>query len=493
MKFLVLSDRQGLVFMPMERVAMVRPEWDRFEVLSADEVLGHSPLPPSLPWLAEVGEALVNLSFARPEGDGWQLPGGWLVTGEVTGGARPPEWEDPWLEKVGVRASEVLYLTARRAPDSTWMTVRGERPAGAHENGAALARWHPDLVRAGRNHYINPRRARFLRRVDGRRAFRLTFDEGSALELSEPAAAKLALALGIEDPDELPGQRDALMRWFGMRRWPLRLAEAKAAFLTSEFAGDPERLVANLLMQTVEGRRRGEALRDGDHHRGYYYFPVRPAFQRAGYMVNFYPKKPRVPLESDEAYGLMCTVCTRLVEGGLFGYRELGFKAAHPEYRLVGRTRPEVVLFVEKETLLSQALGLHEERGVSVFVSGGLPPLIGAEYFAAELGLDEVVLVSYCDFDVVGFDLPLIHADHLARYGVRVREVRRMVQPDLFTAEEIALLAVPIETEGPPNWRARVERWLRETGGVDGQALAIHADHLQPFSRVVEAFDRAVG
>lgn len=489
MSFLIMADRLGLEFAPLHSVVMIRQEFEgRLEVLTSDGRLAHRPGPlRSMPPLVRVGDVLVNPHAVPPPG--WEVP---PATGP------PLVVEDPWLEKLGVRASEVLYLRARRAPRSTWHTDRGELPAGAHENGAVLARWHPDLRSAGRNYYLNPMRMRSLRRVAGRRFFVVIFDDGSELELTEPAGAALARSLGLEDPDELPGEteKQRALRRLGIRRWPVRLSEASGAFLVSEFGLDPERLVANLLAQTVESRRRGEAISDGRTHRGYYYTPVRPALQRSGCMLlELYPKKPRVPLEAQAAYSLMCTVCTHVVgEARLFTYRDLGFRALHPEYRLVGARHPEVLLFVEKETLLDRARTVCRERGVSGFISGGLPPLIGAEDLAGRLlagGIDEVLIASLCDFDPVGYDLPQIHADHLARYGVGCRDILRLVTPDRFSAEERRRLAVPIRTGGPPNWRARVRGWLERTGGVEGRALALHADHLSA-DRVLAAFDELV-
>lgn len=52
---------------------------------------------------------------------------------------------------------------------------------------------------------------------------------------------------------------------------------------------------------------------------------------------------------------------------------------------------------------------------------------------------------------------------------------------------------MPIRTSGPLNWQARVEEWLEETGGIEGRALALYADSLHPFERVLAAFDAAAG
>lgn len=500
---LLLADHRGLVFLPRRAVAMVREEHHgRVEVLAADGTVAHRPGPLSVAEFVAVAPGV----WVNPAFSGARLPGGWEVP--HADGELEPEPPDPSLG--GFRASEVLYLRAERPP--AWVTDRGEVPCPGRGQGKRLARLHPRLVAAGRNFYVNPLRLRWLRKVDGTREYDLGFDQGSVLRLSEKSATLLARGLGLASRYEVGGETDMqrLLLRLGVQRWPVELAMAPAARLRAEFADAPVRLVANLAWQTWEARRLGVPSRDGRDHRGYFYLPVKAALQRAGHLgedagepgplkvprlLTSLPR-PRLPMDADSAFAVMCEVLTVMVESGLLTYRELGFRERLRHHRGMGATRPDVVLFVEKDSLLEPAFELHRRFGVTVYVSGGLPALVGAEFLCEDLralGVGEVLVVSYCDHDVVGHELPVWFAAQLARYGVGTRGIRRMITPDLFTAEEIERLAVPIRTSGPPQWRARVRRWLEETGGVNGRALALYANVLQPLERVVAAFERVVG
>lgn len=121
--------------------------------------------------------------------------------------------------------------------------------------------------------------------------------------------------------------------------------------------------------------------------------------------------------------------------------------------------------------------------------SVGLRSTRSSEFLAQALlqeGVGRVLVVSYCDHDVVGYDRPL-------RAHGALRVVTWGIHADRFTPEEIERVADPIRTTGPPNYVSRMERWLRETGGTRGQALALHADALQPFDRVREALRAVLG
>lgn len=528
MTLLLLADHRGLVFLPRSAVAMASVEFaGRVQVVASDGTVAHRPGPLS----ALEGAPLVPAEggLVNPAFSGQTLPGGWEVPGGVAGPGPDPA-PDPPLEGFPLRASEVLYLRTERPP--AWVTDRGEIPCPGRGQGKRLARLHPDLRAAGRNFHVNPQRIRSLRKVPGAREYDLAFDEGTVLRLREKSALRLCAGLGLPSRYEVGGETDhqRLLRRLGVQRWPLALSMAPAAFLSAEFAGDPERLVANLLMQTVDARRQGRPTRDGDGHRPYWYFPAKTSMHRAGLLdegagdpgafdlpaawstarafdfpaacstaraFGFPAAWSREgPLDAEAAFAAMCFVMTAMVESGLIRYRDLGFRERRRQLRMMGKTHPHLVVFVEKESLIDHARALHRRFGVTVFVSGGLPSLIGAEFLCEDLlalGVREVVILSYCDHDVVGHDLPVWFAAQLRRYQVATREIRRLITPDLFTPEEIDRYAVPLRLDGPPQWRARVRKWLEVTGGINGKALALHANSLQPLERVVAALVKAAG
>lgn len=513
---LLLRDSAGLVFRPPGRIAMVRPEREgRLEVVDdqgrpafrpgALEDLDRPPLVRVAP------DALVNPAHAVPDGEGFLAVAGWRVPGRLPPPAPAQPEPDPLLPEVGVRASEVLYLRACK-PRSSWVTDEGEKPVGNGRSGVPLtgrqaAALHPGLVPAGKLYHVNPRRLASLLRTVRPAGFRLTFDDGRTLPLTWKSARVLTRNLGLPSPDDLPGetplQRDLLLR--GVRRWPSDLVAAPSAFLRQEFAGSPERLIANLAFETLEARARGDARFRGDSHRSWYYSTSAPCLYRAGLLDPTAPSPPRfamdlpdeeppptwsteTPLDKAGAWRLTCLVLADLVRLRHFCFRDLGFRNLHPELLLVGRTRPEVVVLVEKVSLLETARALHETLGVTVLVTGGVPPMVATEFLAEALlalGIREILLVSFCDHDPVGWDMPVVLSRQAGRYDVATAALHRLVTPDRFTPEEIQRLARPIAA---PNarYRSRIARWIRESGGTNGQAMALLANHL-PVERLLEA------
>jgi hypothetical protein len=97
-----------------------------------------------------------------------------------------------------------------------------------------------------------------------------------------------------------------------------------------------------------------------------------------------------------------------------------------------------------------------------------------------------VQLIAYVDFDAGGWVGGHAFAQQLRRYGVESSEPLFLVRPERFTAEEIALYAIPIPTP-TPQIEGKVKAWLAQSGGVNGRAMGIHADHLRPVDRVLAA------
>lgn len=516
MSVLVFQDRQGLVIWPLRHVAMVRQEFcGRVEALSADGelVFRPGPLVPGPPLVPVAPDTFVNPAHAVERHGELHLPGGWRVQGTLPPEPPPQDPpEDPFLPEVGVRASEVLYLEVNRRT-STWWTDSGPRePPELRRRGLkgrAQAALHPDLRPAGRDWFVNPLRVRFLRRRPPK-GFLAGFDNGATVPLGRMGGPGLAASLGLADPDlpapETPTQFG--LRLVGLRRWPQRLADAPAEFLRREFEDDPARLIANLVGQTHDAQRLGESTADGHAHRPYYYIPTQGALYRAGHLalsatppvldeivpLLFEALVAKGPLGEDEAWNLLCRVLTRLVgEIRFCTYRDLGFRDLKPQYKLLGAARPHVVLLVEKEALFETARELHRRSGVTVLVTGGVPALVATEFLCEQLearAISEVLIVSYCDWDPVGWDMPVIFGAQFERYGMRVAGLHRLVTPDAFTPEERRHFATPLPDQGP-QWRSRLARWLRETGGVDGRPLALLA-HLLPLDRLAQRLEASL-
>lgn len=502
---IALTDFEGLLFYPRSEIAMLRQEREgRLEALTRDGVLAHRPGPLAQfagPPFAPAGpDALVNPAVPPPPG--------WTVPAPTGPAPEEPAAEDPLLPG-GVRASEVLYLDPGGDTGSHWVTDRGRLSAESRLSGRRLAALHPHMVSAGKYLYVNRRRLRAFRRVLGSVDFTLHFDQGAQLPLGYKGAQVLAARLGLAAPDWIGGETEGQkhLRRLGMQRWPVRLATAPAAQLQAWFPAEPARLLANVAMQTLEARERGEVVLEGDGHRAWFYRPAKRVLRRAGHLapVAWRDMRPgtyptfggEVGMDADRAWAMLCRLLTHLVfVARLFDYRSLGFRDEKPEYRLLGAVHPDLVVLVEKESLLEPARALHEHFGVTVYVTGGLPPVIGAEYLVQDLrarGVGKVRLASWCDFDPPGWDMPTMLTPQLDRYGMPTREIRRLVTPDRFTEEELRLYSVPLDYSDNPIHQSRLKRWMQETGGIFGQPRAISANYLQPVERALEVFRTVAG
>lgn len=527
-QFVVSTDFQGLLFQPRDRVAMTRQELaGRLEVLSDDGTLSHRPGPLELvegpPFVRVSTDALVNPVHAWSEPEVLVLPGGWRVAGHLPAATAPAAGPAPDPTLIGgVRASEVLYCQGGGRYPAEWVTDRGRVVVPGIKSGRILAAHHPRLLQVTQSCHANPRRLRRLTRVlGGANRCLLHFDEGTTLTLNMPAALKLARELGAAEYDWIGTETDVQreLRVLGLQRWPFSLLDATPEFLVQEFPGQPARLLCNLALATVEAHRRGEPVPDG--HRGWYYTVARRALEGAGHLVpglqfevpgdpSTAPVPPkrrnrsgeyrtfgyRPPLDAEAAWLLVCIVWPHLVGSlRLFTYGDAGFQDQKPEARRMGDRHPDIVLLVEKDALRERAFALGDRFGITVYVTGGTPPLIGSEQLARALksrGCTSALILSYCDFDVVGWDLPVMLAGHLDRYEVATSEIRRLVTPDRFTPDELERLSVPLPSKGGRNWRSRVDRFMAESGGIGGRRRGIGAEHLFPMSRLVNAFPETI-
>lgn len=272
-----------------------------------------------------------------------------------------------------------------------------------------------------------------------------------------------------------------------LQDYPVELARASAAQLKAWFS-IPKRLIGNLLFQTVRYRQLGLPTPGyGKEHRGYWYHPLCATLARAGFMSQRELERWRDPVYRSTAggklYALFQDILGELIKNEVFTFRELGF--ADPGNGTVGDRRPNVLLVVEKQSLQESAERLVQEFGVSMIVTGGSPDLLDMEYFAPRLRPHApITMVSLVDFDPGGWIVAESTVDQLRRCGVEfVEGIHHLVRPECFTPEELSLYALPCSTLGGAATIAR--EWVKRSGGVNGEALGIHSDHLQPVERVL--------
>lgn len=456
---MALQDADGLLFWPRASIARVRREYGgRLEVTSADGGVAHRPGPleavAGAPFVAAGEDALVNPGLVRRRGGRLEIPGGGTM-----------ECPAGWPRKA----------PAATPPPST--TV-------------ALGRRSLDLARL-----------RAVRMVGGhRRAF---LDEGVEMGLDGEAAEIVREALGLPSLDELLPTTDAL-RWLyreGMRDWPFELYEAEAALLRKHFAGkgrgDGRRLMAHAIWQAYRYSMEGRKVPYGTTIRGLWYVPVLNVLDRAGLRSSEGPGMLSPDLfardGSDRQYLSYETLLAEMVgERRLFTYRELGIEEPRQDLHAVGTRAPEVVLYVEKWSLKDGAAVIVDRFGPSHIVMGGVSTYLATEFFVERLRAAGVggplTVMAYVDFDPLGWEGVEAFRRHLARYGMEVARVGYLVRPGRFTGTERRLHSLPLSA-GNPQVAARNRAWVEASGGVDGRARGMHADHLWPFDRVVRAYE----
>lgn len=472
---LVLEDFQGLVFYPPHQIATLTPflhGWWRAVTLEG-EVL-HLPQRPDGPWVP-LGPSWVLPSALQDGPDGWLDQGGFHYPGHLQPQQTPLEPLDP------------LYAM-RTTKGVTWLTDQGEIPADLTLEQAL--KLHPELVQITQNLYGNPIRFRSLRPAGEK--FELRLDNGNLLHsLSADAARKFAQRLGLAGPSRLqpilPGLRE-----YKLRDWPQELYTAEAEQLKAWF-DDPNVQIANCLLQGMRYRQQGIPIEYGDDHRGYWYKPVSTVLYRTGFIdadeVRWVEELTR------ESKNAACLRYRRVIERAVgdlrwFTYRELGF--SDPGGRQIGKTQPHILFLVEKKCLEGYARKLADYFGFTYLISGGATKFVDTEFLVHDLqklGIQEVDIFSFADFDPEGTALTDGFIPQLERFGMRVKGPPKMVvHPSCFTDRELRLFSLPCPMSSPA-MVTMTQRWLERTGGIYGQAFGIGSDHLQPLERVIKRLE----
>jgi hypothetical protein len=455
----------GLVFAARRDVASLVPEFDgRWRGVLRDGTVAHRPVAPGEgPWVA-VGDMLLNPRWLVRTENGWEDPAGFVfASGELD---VVPEPEEPAVAGLPCAADAVYALRPDGATGCAWLTDNGEFvwPKTSARKASAL---HPRMVEITKSLYVNRRR---LRRIGYCRArLRGVLDNGLEFRINVKAGV-LAARLGLASISRLEPYRAALYRDVELRDWPYRLALAPGETLQRDFP-TRRKLIANLLWQRFrQGWTKQSAFRQ------LWYEDVAPAVERAGFA-------------RAGGYAVLQELLRTWVgDERFFTFREYGFKDPGAHNRRIGS---DVVLVVEKDTIADRAFALAREFGVSCIVLSGQPSLLETEWFVHVLARKLVRVIALVDYDPAGWIVARSFVAQLRRYGVEVpRPVEFLVRPEVFTAAELELVAVPISA-GSASWEEKTQDWMAECGGVNGERLAVGADHLEPYARLRERF-RAV-
>jgi hypothetical protein len=159
----------------------------------------------------------------------------------------------------------------------------------------------------------------------------------------------------------------------------------------------------------------------------------------------------------------------------LFRYSELDLADENFQNRRLGQTLPNVLVFAEKVGFFRLLLRVHRRWSVSIMALGGTPSLLSTQFFVEELSSSKpMTLIAICDWDPAGWDILHAQKRQLEDEGIEVRDLHNLIVPDLFTQRQKHLFRFPV----PKRQRSRNQRWLSETGGLDGELFGIESDAL---------------
>jgi hypothetical protein len=302
----------------------------------------------------------------------------------------------------------------------------------------------------------------------------LTLASGEVLKVTPKWVPSVRKFLGL---DRYRPQPESLTRIF-LREYPFTISRARVELLQVHF-GDARSLIANLIWQAREVYRPHSQVMHGRSHRGFWYASVESTLERVGFI------NERLSKEAAEALYLR-QLSQMVYDDRLFDYRDLGFEDEFASQRGIGASRPDIILVIEKKCISSIGIKVAEELGISWIITGGIARHVAVEFFCDALHKvyqGSVIVVDFGDFDPGGHVAGNSFVQHLERYNTTCLSGPHFVtKPELFTEEELDLFSRPLtEKDG------RVDEWLLRTGGINGKARGMHADHLHPPERVRKA------
>ncbi|ODT61972.1 hypothetical protein ABS71_16405 [bacterium SCN 62-11] len=361
-----------------------------------------------------------------------------------------------------------------------WLESRNEMGVWHLEDGSEVdtgipyaATQHPSLAALTRTLSAN------YQRIQSSSSDGLVLDGGQSFALPRGTAAQRWLKIAGVPSFSAFGPDSRGLRFLEIRDVPYEIARAEAEKLRADFSGLLP-LMANVLWQVGCGR-----YRYGDGFAGFFYRPMQATLYRAGYLTRRQLERMSV---KDRIYLRFCNLVTKMVKVyRLFDYDQLGFSDPFPENRILGERQPQRILLLEKGDRIAEwGRLLQQEFGMTLLQTQGNPSLLAVKYLREALKpLSEVEIYFYGDFDQAGWDMPTTLRNHLRFYGCECTRIERLVLASVFTPEEQELYSralLPTTTEG----KSRVARFVRESGGVQGQARGIHANWLQPYERLVQ-------
>jgi hypothetical protein len=262
------------------------------------------------------------------------------------------------------------------------------------------------------------------------------------------------------DQDIRSMSRSELVKHFGTQR-------TKRVLVT--------KLIKNLIWQAHELISANKQPAIKGNLRTFWYSWIKPVLARV----------PGALTAKKDPYDVMTQSFSEMVfDLKLFNYSDFDFTDENWENRRIGTSRPEILVFAEKRGWIRFLLELHEELGVSVLALGGAPSALTSEYTATHIkeALPEqkpIRLIGIVDYDPSGSIIANAFQSQLIAAGLSISELNTVIHPRYYSTEEINIARYPL----PKGEKAKQDKWLEQTGGIDGEAYGLESESM-PFDRV---------
>ena len=196
---------------------------------------------------------------------------------------------------------------------------------------------------------------------------------------------------------------------------------------------DQARLIRNGIYQVFQWVRWGVIDQFSGSIRRIWYKYLGPVLKKA------YPDKKEFPGEESDLYDYF----NDFVELGIFTYAEFGFMDRYEFNRWVGEENPEVLIFMEKTTVIKFPRRLAKEYSSSLLVTSGQVPWLTAEYMAKDL--KEVIsdantplkFFTLTDLNPGGYSIGLNLKKRFEFHGMKNIEIIPVISPKLYSDSQI--------------------------------------------------------
>lgn len=266
--------------------------------------------------------------------------------------------------------------------------------------------------------------------------------------------------------------RKALLANFGSKRSKRAIAK---------------RLIRSIVWQVYERIHGGQIEPIGGNVRTFWYRFVKSPLGRVGLLE----------VKADHYVTMMQVFAEMVQELDLFDYAAFGFDDHTWENRRIGGKNPTTIVFAEKAGFMRFIKEqVHAVYDCTVVALSGWPSILSTEYMARHIeeaaGHDppskvwkesQPHLLSIVDWDPSGWMIREVFVRQLQDAGMQKYTMTDLIQPDVFTAEEIDLYQYPL----PKGSREKNKNatWVELTGGTRGALFGLEADSL-PRERLAE-------